>query len=118
VVAWLITILFLVIPHKPDMPMVVGSIYMMVNSGLIGGAYLIWKGLSFKQPAYKIKCIGAGCSVFFCCFLTHIIVLTVGMTVFAKLFMVLTPVTVVLSIVFGRAMEKKYQMSPLPSAEG
>lgn len=78
------------------------AIYMIIVSGAISGFYMIFQGLRINDPASKIKCIGGGCSIVFCCLLTHLIVLTIGMTALAKLFMVLTPITLVLSVVVAR----------------
>lgn len=105
--AWFITILLLLFAHDPKTPMIVGSIYMIIVSGAIGGVYFVWKGLTFKQSGYKIKCIGGGCSIIFCCLFTHLIVLTIGMTVLAKFFMILTPISVVLAVVLGHELEKR-----------
>lgn len=111
VVAWFISALLLLFAHSPMTPMIVGSIYMIIVSGTIGGVYFVWKGLTFKQFAYKIKCIGGGCSIIFCCLFTHLIVLTIGMTVLAKVFMLLTPISVVLAVVLGHEIEKRQPLT-------
>lgn len=103
---WGLTAWLLLSVTDPMLPMMVGAVYMIVISGALGGFYIVWKGLHFQSPALKIKCIGGGCSIIFCCFFTHIIVLTIGMTVLAKAFMVLTPVSLVLALFLGRTLEK------------
>lgn len=85
-----------------DLVMNAAAIYMIVSSGLISGFYMIAHGFRINDPATKIKCIGGGCSIVFCCFVTHIIVLLAGLTIFAKVFMVLTPITLALSVVLAR----------------
>jgi len=78
------------------------AFYMIVVSGLISGFYMIVQGLRINDPATRIKCIGGGCSIVFCCLLTHLILMYIGFTVLAKLFMILTPITVVLSVIVAR----------------
>lgn len=78
------------------------AIYMVIVSGLISGFYMLAQGLRINDPAAKIKCIGGGCSIIFCCLITHLIVILIGFTALAKLFMILTPITVVLSVVVAR----------------
>ena len=106
-IGWLMILWLFFFPHQPETPMIVGSIYMIIVSGAIGGSYILWKGFQLEDPALKIKCIGGGCSVILCCFLTHIIVLTVGMTILAKTFMLLTPVELIFALYFARALEQR-----------
>lgn len=106
-IGWLAVLWLFLFPHKPETPMIIGSLYMIIVSGALSGFYIIWKGFQFKDPALKIKCIGGGCSIVLCCFLTHIIVLTIGMTVLAKTFMLLSPVALVFSFYFVHALERR-----------
>lgn len=106
-IGWGLTAWLLITAMDPMLPMMVGATYMIIVSGALGGFYIVWKGLHFSDPALKVKCVGGGCSIIFCCFLTHIIVLTVGMTVLAKTFMILTPVSLVAALYIARVVEKQ-----------
>ena len=109
-IAWTLVLWLLVSGADPMTSMKAASIYMIIFSGL-SGAYMVWKGFLFKEPDAKIKCVGGGCSIWFCCFLTHLLVLTVGMVALAKLFMILTPVTLVLTVYVARTLSRR----PKPS---
>tara|TARA_Y100000310_G_scaffold328026_1_gene395373 strand:- start:19 stop:681 length:663 start_codon:yes stop_codon:yes gene_type:complete len=109
-IAWGLVLWLLVYGANPMLSMKVASIYMIFFSG-ISGIYMIWKGFFIKEPANKIKCLGGGCSIWFCCFLTHILVLAVGMIVLAKLFMVLTPVVLVLTVYIARKVANQMKRS-------
>ena len=102
-IAWILVLWLLVSGADPMVSMKAASVYMIVFSGL-SGAYMVWKGFLFKEPTTKIKCLGGGCSIWFCCFLTHSLVLTVGMIALAKLFMILTPITLVFTVFIARRL--------------
>ena len=107
---WLLIVWMFISNSDIMTSMRLASIYMIVFSGL-SGAYIIWKGFQFPKLGTRIKCVGGGSSIWFCCFLTHSIVLTVGMIGLAKIFMVLTPVTLVLAVLIGRSLS--HQDTPL-----
>ncbi len=109
-IAWVLVLWLLVSGADPMVSMKAASLYMIVFSGL-SGAYMVWKGFLFKEPDTRIKCLGGGCSIWFCCFLTHLLVLTVGMIALAKLFMVLTPVTLVLTVYIARRLTAQSKLS-------
>lgn len=116
VTGWLLVLAMLITNVDTITSMAWASIYMIMFSGSISGTYIIWKGFRLNDPDLKIKCIGGGCSIWFCCFLTHVIVLTIGMTGLAKFFMVMTPITLVASVFVGAQLSKNPTM-PKPNVE-
>ncbi len=103
IIAWVLVLWLLVSGADPMFSMKAGSLYMIIFSGL-SGAYMVWKGFRFRELDTKVKCLGGGCSIWFCCFLTHLLVLTVGMIALAKLFMILTPITLVVTVYVARRL--------------
>ena len=112
-IGWVL-IAWLLLTSAPVMKaMMAGAIYMIVVSGGLSGFYIVWRGFHLQDPALKIKCIGGGCSVVLCCFFTHLIVLTIGMTIIAKTFMVLTPISMIGAVLIARKMEERKGISPI-----
>lgn len=105
-VGWAMIAFMLLNSYEPMMVMDIASIYMIIVSGTLSGFYMIFQGFRINDSSSKIKCIGGGCSIVFCCLLTHLIVITIGMTALAKLFMVLTPITLVLAVLVARRFAK------------
>lgn len=103
----LLVLLMILNSYGHEKAMFIASVYMIVVSGAIGGFYIVWKGLHLKEPAMKIKCVGGGCSIVFCCLITHLIVITIGMTLLAKFFMVLTPIVLIFAVYLSRAVEQR-----------
>ena len=91
----------------PMQSMRLAAIYMIVFSGAISATYIIWRGFHLKDASLKVKCIGGGCSILSCCFFAHVIVLAVGITTLVKFFIVLAPITLILSLFFGNMLLKK-----------
>ena len=90
----------------PMQSMRAASVYMIAFSGL-SGLYIAIQGFLVDNRSAKIKCIGGGSSIWLCCFLTHIMVLTVGMVALAKVFMILTPISLILTIYIAKGMSEK-----------
>lgn len=103
---WVMIISMILLNSTMDLVMRNAAIYMIIVSGAISGFYMVAQGFRINDPSVKLKCIGGGCSIIFCCLLTHLIVILIGMTALAKLFMVLTPITLVLSVVMARRIAR------------
>jgi len=117
-IGWLLMIWLLLFQGGLQTAMMTGAIYMIVVSGTISGFYIVWKGFHLEDPALKVKCIGGGCSILSCCFLAHLIVLTVGLNVFAKTFIVLAPVALIVVVYLARMMERQKMVAASPSPSG
>lgn len=117
-IAWILVIWMFAAAQDPMTSMKIASVYMIVFSGAISGTYIIWRGLHLKERSVKVKCIGGGCSLWLCCFLTHLIVITIGMTALAKLFMVMTPITLSISVIVARMMSKPEKTPNLEHLNG
>lgn len=95
----------------PMESMRLAAIYMVVFSG-ISAVYIVWRGISLKDPSLKIKCIGGGCSIWSCCFVAHLLVLTVGITTLVKVFIVGAPIVLMISLLLGNMFVKNAMASP------
>ena len=104
---WALVAWMLLNSYPMDKVMALGAIFLVVVSGAISGFYMLLQGFKINDPSSKIKCIGGGCSVVSCCFLAHIIVLTLGLTIFAKAFIVLAPIALVFSVFISRKYSRQ-----------
>lgn len=96
-VAWLLLNSFQI-----DQVMAAGAIYMIIVSGAISGFYMLIESLKIGDPATRIKCVGGGSSIILCCLIAHLVILAIGFTILAQLFLTLTPLTLILSIYVAR----------------
>lgn len=71
------------------------------------GAFMVIYSIKLSTLSLRVKSLGAGIGIIFCCIVSDILVLLNGHSITAQVFIALSPIITIFSVSYGRKLQKK-----------